>query len=303
MVVHDGIRSRTLGTHPSRHALFREWALNVSPPESGACTVHYRPFSRHAVACRTTTGGKPSTASSTPYHGTFHGPIHSIPFDPIPKPNPIPNLGAVDIAMAWGLPRNAVRLRWSAVAAAAGVAVVPPMACHGTHHGAMDSYVTPWDAVGMSYYAMGGTMAMPRQSQNSSVEPWTLTSKTRISSKIYMIRLHRGMPWYSHGLWPWTLPWHAVEVAVGCRGGRHGMTWALPWRAMGVPLGGTMVSRIACHGMPRGAMPCRGMPWGCHGMPRMVPCGKSHGIPRKIQRLQILSWDTGTWMGVLAYYY
>ena len=29
----------------------------------------------------------------------------------------------------------------------------------------MKSYATPWDAVGMSWYAMGGTMAMPRKIQ------------------------------------------------------------------------------------------------------------------------------------------
>ena len=45
--------------------------------------------------------------------------------------------------------------------------------CHGTTRGmprhpprrAMKSYPTPWDAVGMPWYAMGGTMAMPRRIQ------------------------------------------------------------------------------------------------------------------------------------------
>ena len=44
-------------------------------------------------------------------------------------------------------------------------------ACHGTTRGmarhpprrAMKSYAIPWDTVGMSWYAMGGTMAMPRK--------------------------------------------------------------------------------------------------------------------------------------------
>ena len=45
--------------------------------------------------------------------------------------------------------------------------------CHGTTRGmprhpprrAMKSYATPWDAAGMPWYAMGGTMAMPRKIQ------------------------------------------------------------------------------------------------------------------------------------------
>ena len=45
--------------------------------------------------------------------------------------------------------------------------------CHGTIRGmpqhpsrrAMKSYATPWDAVGMPWYAMGVTMAMPRKPQ------------------------------------------------------------------------------------------------------------------------------------------
>ena len=51
-----------------------------------------------------------------------------------------------------------MRFQWSAVTVAAGVAMVPPMACHGTPHGAMGSYATPWGAVGMPCCAMGGTM-------------------------------------------------------------------------------------------------------------------------------------------------
>ena len=46
------------------------------------------------------------------------------------------------------------------MAVAAGVVMVPPMACHGTPHDAMKFYATPWDAVGMPWYAMGGTMAI-----------------------------------------------------------------------------------------------------------------------------------------------
>ena len=60
-----------------------------------------------------------------------------------------------------------VWLPWNAVAVAAGVAMVPPMACHGTQHGAMESSATPWDAVGRPWYVMGDTMAMPRKSQSS----------------------------------------------------------------------------------------------------------------------------------------
>ena len=51
------------------------------------------------------------------------------------------------------------------MAVAAGVAMVPPMAWHSTPHGAMESCATPWNAVGMPWYAMGGTMGMPRQNQ------------------------------------------------------------------------------------------------------------------------------------------
>ena len=46
-----------------------------------------------------------------------------------------------------------------------GLGLGPPMACHGVPHGAIESYATPWDAVGMLWYAMGDTMAMPRKSQ------------------------------------------------------------------------------------------------------------------------------------------
>ena len=66
--------------------------------------------------------------------------------------NPNPNLGAVDI----GVP---------CVVVAAGVVMVPPMACHGTPHGTMESYATISDAMGMPWFAMGGTMAIPQRSQ------------------------------------------------------------------------------------------------------------------------------------------
>ena len=59
--------------------------------------------------------------------------------------------------VSWRLPR---RLSWY----------------HQWHAGypprrAIKTYAMPWDAVGMPWYAMGGTMAMPRQKSNS-VEPW-----------------------------------------------------------------------------------------------------------------------------------
>ena len=40
----------------------------------------------------------------------------------------------------------------------------------------MESYATPWDAVEIPLYAMGGTTAMPRKSQLISVEPWEYVS-------------------------------------------------------------------------------------------------------------------------------
>ena len=51
-----------------------------------------------------------------------------------------------------------------AVAAGVAIAMVPPMACHVTHHSTMESYATRWDAVGMPWYAAGGTMVVPRKS-------------------------------------------------------------------------------------------------------------------------------------------
>ena len=63
-----------------------------------------------------------------------------------------------------------MRLLSSAVAVAAGVVMVLPLACHGTPHSAMEFNVTPWDAVEMPWQAMVGqamvgTMAMPRKCQ------------------------------------------------------------------------------------------------------------------------------------------
>ena len=88
--------------------------------------------------------------------------LHGTPWNPTPKPNPNPNLGGANIGVPWGLPYHFVGLRWSTVAVAAGVAMVPPGACHDTPlRRAMKSYATRWDAVGMPWYAMGVTMAMP----------------------------------------------------------------------------------------------------------------------------------------------
>ena len=33
----------------------------------------------------------------------------------------------------------------------------------------MEPYALPWDAVGMSWYVMGGTMAMPRLATKTSI--------------------------------------------------------------------------------------------------------------------------------------
>ena len=57
------------------------------------------------------------------------------------------------------------------MAVAAGVPMVPLMACHGAPHGAMDSYAKTWDAVRMPSYTMGGTMAMPRKSKIARKTP------------------------------------------------------------------------------------------------------------------------------------
>ena len=92
-----------------------------------------------------------------------------------PIPNPNPNLGAVNIdwgavvvAMAYS-----VGLPWSAVAVAAGVAVLPPAACHGTpQRRAMRPYATPWDAVGMPWVCHGCYHGHATQNSNSVVEPW-----------------------------------------------------------------------------------------------------------------------------------
>ena len=112
-------------------------------------------FSRHAVACRGTTCGK-----------TFHGISHGIPPNP-PRTstaswNPDPNLGAVNIGVTWGLPWHSVGLPWSAVEVAEGVAA----------RRAMKFCATPCGVVGMPWYAMGVTMAMPRKNLNRA-EPWT----------------------------------------------------------------------------------------------------------------------------------
>ena len=56
-------------------------------------------------------------------------------------------LGAVDIGGPWGLPWHDVGLPSGAVAVAAGIAMVPPMVCHGPPRRAMQSYATPWDAM------------------------------------------------------------------------------------------------------------------------------------------------------------
>lgn len=74
------------------------------------------------------------------------------------------------------------------------------------------------------------------------------------------------------------VPWHAVGVAVAYCGGRIGISWRSPWHDVSVTIalcqcdvGFAKVPRMACHGMPLGAMPCRVVPWGCRGMIWMAP--------------------------------
>ena len=91
-----------------------------------------------------------------------------------------------------------MRLLWSAVgdavALAAGVAFVPPMACHGVPWHPRSRHEMPWDVMvcrgchamgchGMPWYAMSGTMSMPRPATKkaNSVEPWIIPSKTPTS--------------------------------------------------------------------------------------------------------------------------
>ena len=49
----------------------------------------------------------------------------------------------------------------------------------------------------------------------------------------------------------------------------------LPWSAVGVAARVAMVPTVACHvtpdGVPCNPIPRHGMPWGCHGMPCVVP--------------------------------
>ena len=56
------------------------------------------------------------------------------------------------------------------MAVAAGIAIVPPMACLGTPQGVMESVATPWGAVGRPWCAMGGYHGHATNTSNC-VEP------------------------------------------------------------------------------------------------------------------------------------
>ena len=111
----------------------------------------------------------PAATPSTTYHGTFYGIARNIPRTSTVYHGTLP-LTPTLVPWTLGCSRGchhiyAARLPWNAVAVAAGVAMVPPMACHGTPHGDMEPYATPSDAVGRPWYSMGSTMAMPRNNQ------------------------------------------------------------------------------------------------------------------------------------------
>ena len=78
------------------------------------------------------------------------------------------------------------RLPWSAVAIAAEVAMVPPIAFHGTPTGAMESYPTPWDVVGILRYAMDGWYH-----GHATKEPNRVELSARINDAVLVVLVHR----------------------------------------------------------------------------------------------------------------
>ena len=134
----------------------------------------------HGTTCGKTFHAKPRSLprTSTAYHGALTLTLTQL-------------IGTVGIVVPWGLPWSAV---WGAVAVAAGIAMVPPMACHVTPHG------VPWNP-------------MPRHRM-----PWGMPWSPWV---VLIARQCHGMPRKSKIV-------YVQRTLCGCRHTRAGVSVQLP---------------------------------------------------------------------------